>query len=141
MISGINHVTLSVENLDVAFDFNRDVLDFKPFAKRHGKSAYFLTGDDCAVLVQAKIRPFQGDSYAHLAFAVHPSDFKKLESQIKSSDATIWQENSSPGESLYFLDPSGNKLEVHSGDWRSRLRWLKENPSNEVTLFDVGGLQ
>lgn len=141
MINGINHVTLSVQNLDSAFDFYRNTLGFRPFAKRRGKSAYFLSGDDWVVLVQAKRKHSEDASYAHLAFSVHPKDFDALESKIRSSGAIIWQENSSPGESLYFLDPSGNRLEVHSGDWRSRLQWLKENASNEVTLFDLEGMK
>lgn len=138
MISAINHVTLSVRDIDEAFLFYRDVLQLKPLAKRKNKSAYFLAGEDWIALVQAKADVSTASSYAHLAFSVSPKEFDIVSVRIKMSGATIWQENSSPGESLYFLDPSGNRLEIHTGSWRSRLQWIKDNPTEEVQLFEDG---
>ena len=138
MISAINHVTLSVRDIDEAFQFYRKVLQLKPLAKRRNKSAYFLAGEDWIALVQAKADFLPSSLYAHLAFSVSPREFEAVSERIKLSGATIWQENSSPGESLYFLDPSGNRLEVHTGSWRSRVQWLKDNPCEEVELFEEG---
>ncbi len=139
MINAINHVTLSVRDIDEAFEFYREVLQLKPLAKRRNKSSYFLAGGDWIALVHAKAGVPASSSYAHLAFSVSPEDFEAASERIKLSGAIIWQENSSPGASLYFLDPSGNRLEVHAGNWRSRFQWLKANPTEEVELFeDVG---
>lgn len=138
MILAINHVTLTVQDLDVAFDFYRDVLGLKPIAKRHGKSTYFLAGRDWIALVldTKKDASHAQASYAHLAFSVTPDEFNSTRVRILKSGAKTWQENSSPGESLYFLDPSGNRLEIHSGSWETRLAWLKANPEANVELFD-----
>ncbi len=138
MINGINHITIAVSDLDQCFDFYHEVLGFKALAKRHKKSAYLLSGSDWIVLVQDRnvADPTFRRSYAHLAFSVTESNFLEMSEKIKKSGAEIWQENSSPGESLYFLDPSGNRLEIHSGDWKSRLQWLKDNPTDEVTLYE-----
>ena len=39
-----------------------------------------------------------------------------------------FKENHSEGESFYFLDPDGHKLEIHVGDWQSRLTTKRQNP-------------
>lgn len=135
MISAINHITLSVSNLDECFTFYTKVLGLKPLALRKNKSAYLLAGDDWLALVQAKDSHAPSNSYSHLAFSVSLEEFASLSERIRSSGVEIWQDNSSPGESLYFLDPSGNKLEIHVGSWQSRLQWLRDNPSPEVKLF------
>ena len=44
MITGINHVTLSVRSLAESFDFYTNILGFKPLMRK-SKSAYFLAGD------------------------------------------------------------------------------------------------
>jgi catechol 2,3-dioxygenase-like lactoylglutathione lyase family enzyme len=134
-VTGINHVTLSVNDLDQSFEFYRDVLGLKPLAKRKNTSAYFLAGNDWIALVQTKERVSVSPLYSHLALTISVSHFAELSKRIVNSGAIIWQENSTPGESLYFLDPSGNKLEIHTGDWKSRINWLRENPSSEVELF------
>ncbi|NER83349.1 MAG: glutathione transferase, partial [Leptolyngbya sp. SIO1D8] len=46
-----------------------------------------------------------------------------------------WQNNRSEGASLYILDPDGHKLELHVGDWRSRLTAAKANPFTEEMEF------
>ena len=44
-----------------------------------------------------------------------------MSGKIIASGAHIFKENTSPGKSLYFLDPDGHKLEIHVGDWQSRM--------------------
>ncbi len=136
MINSVNHITLSVRDIDESFRFYHDILQLKPLAKRKNRSAYFLAGDNWIALVQAKEHQEPSASYAHLAFSVTSQNFKIVSQRISESGAKIWQENSSPGESLYFLDPSGNKLEIHCGDWKSRIQWLKNNPTDEVVLYE-----
>ncbi len=136
MISSVNHITLSVKNLDEGFNFYTEILGLKPLAKCKGKSAYLLAGNDWIVLVKAKdSKERVATSYAHLAFSVSEKEFAAMAEKIRSSGAEIWQDNSSPGESLYFLDPSGNRLEIHVGSWQSRLDWLKDHPTPEVEIY------
>ncbi|HEX5514181.1 MAG TPA: glutathione transferase, partial [Gammaproteobacteria bacterium] len=47
----------------------------------------------------------------------------------------IWKDNKSEGDSLYFLDPDGHKLEIHVGDLESRLAALREKPYEGLQLF------
>lgn len=59
-----------------------------------------------------------------------PQAFKEISDHIINSGVALFKENTSPGNSLYFLDPDGHKLEIHVGDWRSRIEAKKANPGN-----------
>lgn len=121
MITGINHVTLSVLSLERSFAFYREVLGFKPLMKNE-VSAYFLAGDLWFCLEQdPKVRVEALPEYTHIAFSVDQVDFPFVQEKIEKSGARIFKENKSEGDSMYFLDPDGHKLEVHVGDWKSRL--------------------
>jgi hypothetical protein len=48
--------------------------------------------------------------------------------KIIDSGAQIFKDNTSPGSSLYFLDPDGHKLEIHVGDWHNRIEAKKAQP-------------
>ncbi len=137
MLLGINHITLTVQNLEEDFSFYRDILGLTPLCKIKNKSAYFLCGKDWLVLVEdrQKSNSQKNDSYAHLAFSVGNDEFVLMSEKIKKAKVVIWQNNKSEGDSLYFLDPSGNKLEIHLGDWESRITSLKENFKNEIEFF------
>jgi catechol 2,3-dioxygenase-like lactoylglutathione lyase family enzyme len=73
--------------------------------------------------------------YTHIAFAVAEHDFAPLAARIKAAGATIFQENTSEGHSLYFLDPDGHKLEIHVGDLASRLRAARAQPWPGLEMF------
>ncbi len=134
MINGINHITLSVRSLQESFDFYQNVLGLKPLMKK-AKSAYFLAGDQwlCIeedICVRSSVLP----EYTHIAFSVKQSDFNLMVDRIKTSGAKIFKENKSEGDSIYFLDPNGHKLELHVGDWKSRLQAYRNQTG--VEFFD-----
>jgi len=58
-----------------------------------------------------------------------------LSDRITNSGAKIWKDNKSEGISLYFMDPDGHKLEVHVGEWKSRLDEYKQNAKYEHMTF------
>jgi cystathionine beta-lyase len=136
MIRGINHVTLSVRDLERAFVFYRDVLGLRPLA-RWKRGAYFLAGDDwlCLSLDDAT-RDGPLPEYTHLAFDVPRSAFAKTATKVREA-ATAWKENVSEGESLYVLDPDGHKLELHVGTWRERIRACEAAPYDGMVFFDA----
>jgi glutathione S-transferase fosA5 len=65
--------------------------------------------------------------YTHYAFSVSDEHFELLSQKIISNDIKIFKENTSPGKSLYFLDPDGHKLEIHVDDWKTRLQVKKKD--------------
>ncbi|OYQ98817.1 hypothetical protein B9P90_05980 [Citrobacter freundii] len=45
---------------------------------------------------------------------------------------TVWKDNKSEGQSFYFFDPDGHKLELHVGDLSSRLAQCREKPYSGI---------
>jgi catechol 2,3-dioxygenase-like lactoylglutathione lyase family enzyme len=123
MISGMNHITLAVIDIDKSFDFYRNVLGLQPLVK-WDKGAYFLVGDFWFCLNLDKKR-LSNPCYTHYAFSVTQEKFDKMSEMIIASGAEVFKENTSPGESLYFLDPDGHKLEIHVGNWKARVNAKK----------------
>lgn len=118
-INGINHITLAISDINQSFAFYKNVLCFKPLCK-WDNGAYFLVGEDWLCLnVDENLQP--NTAYTHYAFSVDQKNFKEICAHIVASNVIIFKENNSPGDSLYFLDPDGHKLEIHTGNWQSRI--------------------
>ena len=136
LIAGINHINIAVKNIEISFRFYREVLGFSPLCKSEG-SAYFLVGapDFLGCLwfsldLDRHCVRLPSPCNSHIAFSVLEEDFEKMSVRIIEAGTNIYKENSSPGKSLYFLDPDGHKLEIHAGDWQQRLDSKKANPGN-----------
>lgn len=125
MILGINHINLSVTDIHRSFDFYKNVLGFRPLVK-WAKGAYFSVGDLWFCL-NVNLNYVKNACYTHYAFTVTKENFNLLSQKLVRAGVEQFQENTSPGESLYFLDPDGHKLEIHTGDWRSRIEAKKSN--------------
>lgn len=126
MITGMNHITLAIQDIQKSFHFYRDVLGLKPLC-RWDKGAYFLAGGFWFCLnVDEKRQP--NPCYTHYAFTVSSEEFAAMSRRIIDSGATVFKDNTSPGDSLYFLDPDEHKLEIHDGDWKTRITAKKADP-------------
>lgn len=135
MISGINHITIAIKDLEKSFAFYRDVLGFRPLMK-HSKGAYFLAGETWFCLeLDSQARAVELPEDTHFAFGVSQEGFAAARERIIQSGAKSWKVNKSEGDSHYFLDLDGHKLEIHVGDWRSRLQSAKEKPWNDSLVF------
>jgi len=133
MINGINHITISVKNIDSAFDFYKDVLKLKPVMKSN-RSAYFYAGNIWIALNQEEAHK-PSDNYAHIAFNVPESHYSQFAEAIKKNSVIEWQKNQSEGDSLYILDDSGNKLEIHFNSLEQRVEHCKKYYDKEVQWF------
>jgi len=121
----LNHITLAVSDVERSFKFYKDVLKFKPLCKWH-KGAYFLVGElwFCLNLDQ---NPIKRPDDTHIAFTVTEDEFEAAKNLLLEHGVTKYRDNTSEGASLYFLDPDGHKLEIHVGDWESRLKAKKHD--------------
>jgi glutathione S-transferase fosA5 len=137
MISGINHITLAVRDVDRSFRFYVETLGAKPLA-RWSRGAYLLVGDLWLCLtLDEQTRSSPLPEYSHIAFSTPSARFDDAAARIRASGAKIWKENESEGASLYFLDPDGHKFEIHAGDWRTRLAAMKRDPwEPNIQYFD-----
>lgn len=128
MITAMNHITLAVTDIEKSFLFYRDVIGLKPLVK-WDKGAYFLVGESnihipgsgfwFCLNVDKNHIPNQG--YTHFAFSLSENNFDYMVDKIISSGCNVFKENTSPGKSLYFLDPDGHKLEIHVGTPEARI--------------------
>lgn len=125
MISGLNHLTFAVSDLQTSLDFYCDVLGFKcDVIWENG--AYLQAPGLWLCLSLDKTAP--STDYSHVAFSVAQDDFSILCEHITQSGVLIWKQNRSEGDSLYFCDPDGHKLEIHVGNREDRLNSLKNQP-------------
>ncbi|MEK7431604.1 MAG: VOC family protein [Cyanobacteriota bacterium] len=136
MIKGINHITLSVKDLDISFNFYKDILNFKPIAKWK-KGAYFEAGNLWFCLyLDDKIRKEVLSEYSHIALDVSEENFPILSQKIIDYGCKIFKNNTSEGNSLYFLDPNNHKLEIHTSNLYSRIERCKVEPYENMIFFD-----
>ncbi len=135
MITGINHVTLSVSDLERSFAFYTEAVGLKPVA-RWARGAYLVAGEHWLCLsVDPATRRGPAPEYTHVAFSVSAKAFAECAQAIRSRGASLWKEDESEGASLYFLDPDGHKLELHAGDLESRLASLRQQPYDGLELY------
>ncbi|WP_036478501.1 VOC family protein [Myxosarcina sp. GI1] len=135
MISGLNHLNLSVTNLEASFDFYTQKLQFKPLAKWK-RGVYMLAGDlwFCLSLNRESDRHV-ASVYTHYAFSISQTELNYYRQNIKQLNLRLWQDNTSEGDSLYILDPDNHKLELHVGNWQTRLNAVKENSYEEMIFY------
>ena len=120
MLRGINHITWVVSDLDASLAFYRDLLGCEVRA-RWARGAYLTAGDAWLCLELGKLAgPASTSNDTHVAFDVTPEHFDALRLRLVAQ-AELWKSNTSEGDSVYFLDPDGHKLEVHVGSLESRL--------------------
>jgi catechol 2,3-dioxygenase-like lactoylglutathione lyase family enzyme len=119
-LTGLNHLTLAVGDLDRSVAFYSELLGFS-VRMRRPSSAYLEAGSLwLALVVDPKVRRGPLPEYSHAAFSISDSELRLLADTLIRAGVVRWQEADRP-DSFYFLDPDGHKLELHSGDLRSRL--------------------
>lgn len=137
MIKAMNHITLGVTDIEKSFVFYRDVIGLIPLVK-WDKGAYFLVGkkdpylpgSDFWFCLNVDEKRIANPCYTHYAFTVTESDFETMVKKITNGGAIIFKDNTSPGNSLYFLDPDGHKLEIHVGTAESRISAKRADKGN-----------
>ena len=125
MLSGLNHITVTVSDIQRSLDYYIDKLGFTGHVK-WDTGAYLSLSDMWFCLSLG--RPSPAQDYSHIAFSVPAERFQALAESLSEAGITQWQPNSSEGDSLYILDPDGHRLELHVGTLQSRLAHLKAKP-------------
>jgi catechol 2,3-dioxygenase-like lactoylglutathione lyase family enzyme len=120
-ITGLNHITFSVAGLDRSLRFYCELLGFS-IRMRTPSSAYLEAGTFwLALVLDSNVRGGPPPEYSHIALSIASSGLSGMVRKLKDAGVACWQE-SERGDSFYFLDPDGHKLELHSGDLHGRLR-------------------
>lgn len=129
---GLNHITFAVSDLDKSCFFYETLLGLRPVAKlKH--CAYFLAGNIwLALVLDAVMAKSSRNDYTHVAFDCGTEEFAGLKEKLLAFGCRQWSVNQSEGDSFYFTDPDGHRLEIHVGDLQSRLNAIRENPEAHI---------
>ena len=125
MISGINHITFTVKDMNLSIQFYRDLLGMKLHVF-WDTGAYLTAGDTWICLSLGEPEPAK--DYTHVAFSIDEKVLSELRAKRSEIGFEEWKRNTSEGESLYLLDPNGHRLELHCGTLRTRLAELEKSP-------------
>ena len=136
MLTGFNHLTLSVSNLSRSFDFYSNLLGFKPEAVWN--TGAYLSLAELWLCLSLSAEPFSQRiaTYTHYAFSIPPEDLDQFKKRLLEHEVHMWQQNTSEGDSFYFLDPDGHRLEAHVGSLASRLAACKRQPYDGMKFFN-----
>ncbi|MEM7018590.1 MAG: VOC family protein, partial [Pseudomonadota bacterium] len=78
MITGVNHITLAVRDVDASYAFYVDTLGLTPVAK-WPTGAYFTAGETwIAIVADEHARDATLPEYSHVAFSVSPAEYQAL---------------------------------------------------------------
>jgi len=135
MLTGLNHLTLSVHDLDRSVVFYRDTMGLRLHA-RWDRGAYLSAGDLWLCLSLNAGTAISAGGYTHYAFSISQEDFPAFAARLRTAGVAEWQQNRSAGDSLYFLDPDGHQLEIHAGSLAQRLAACRAAPYQGMVFED-----
>jgi catechol 2,3-dioxygenase-like lactoylglutathione lyase family enzyme len=127
-VQGVTHWSIPVNDLAEAEAFYRDVLGLE-YRGRLGDSgmACVRAGDHEILLTERKDKirrtPDQ-DNRLHHSFTVSPEEWERgvklfAEKGVEMIELTYREQGFFTGRELYFLDPSGNVLEIRDPTWQT----------------------
>ncbi|PHV10713.1 VOC family protein [Chitinimonas sp. BJB300] len=134
MLTGLNHLTLAVHDVEKSFRFYVDLLGAEPHA-RWDAGAYLSIGDLWLCLsLDLTRQPDTAPDYTHYAFST--DNFSVTAARLRNAGVHEWKVNQSKGDSLYLQDPDGHRLEIHAGDLTARLAACRIAPYTGMVFFE-----
>ena len=128
MLSGLNHLTLAVTDLNRSVSFYHELLQLKLDATWDQGAYLSLPGLWLCLSLDPSRSTTPAVDYTHYAFTAAADEFAALVARLRDAKVHEWRDNRSEGASFYFLDPDGHKLEAHVGNLASRLQACRAKP-------------
>ncbi|MBD9605229.1 catechol 2,3-dioxygenase-like lactoylglutathione lyase family enzyme [Pseudomonas sp. PvR086] len=136
MLTGLNHLTLAVTDLNRSVAFYRDLLQLQLSATWDTGAYLSLPGLWLCLSFDPRRESTPAADYTHYAFSLEAVDFLPFVERLRSANVREWRDNRSEGASFYFLDPDGHNLEAHVGSLASRLAACRQRPYAGMKFFD-----
>jgi catechol 2,3-dioxygenase-like lactoylglutathione lyase family enzyme len=136
LLTGLNHLTLAVTDLNRSVAFYHDLLQLRLEATWDTGAYLSLPGLWLCLSLDPLRNSEPAADYTHFAFSINARDFPLFVERLRSANVQEWRDNRSEGASFYFLDPDGHKLEAHVGDLVSRLAACRQLPYTGMKFFD-----
>ena len=128
-LDGVTHWSIPVNHLEESEKFYGDILGLEPKCRLgNSNMSCFAVGGHSILLCQRKeplVRSPQQDNRLHHAFDASPQMFERAcklfhRIGVKIAEPIVYRERGHfTGRELYFLDPSGNMLELRDANWKS----------------------
>jgi extradiol dioxygenase family protein len=129
-VLGVTHWSIPVNNLSKAEKFYGEILGLEPRGRLGNNTmSCFKAGEDHNILLcerkEALVRTPQQDNRLHHGFTVSPDMWVKgckllHEEGVKIAEPILYRAKGHfTGRELYFLDPSGNMLELRDPTWKA----------------------
>lgn len=124
-IEGVTHWSIPVDNIEESEKFYGDILGLKAVGRLgNGVMSCFNVGDHNILLCEREHRGEKADieDRVHHSFTVSPETFVQAcklfsEKKVPIKELYYREKGYFPGRELYFLDPSGNRLELRDPTW------------------------
>ncbi len=127
-VQGVTHWSIPVNNLEESEKFYGEILGLEPKGRLgNAKMSCFKACDHHNILLcernEALVRTPKQDNRLHHAFTVSPDMWVKAcqvfhRMGIKIAEPIVYRAKGFfTGRELYFLDPSGNMLELRDPTW------------------------
>jgi catechol 2,3-dioxygenase-like lactoylglutathione lyase family enzyme len=113
VIESISHLGLTVSNLENSIKFYRDLFDFEVI-ENNSNQALIKEGEIIISLNEAEKYKTQENSKNRVSFIVDEDDFEDAVDELNAKKIPIVSgpENIRKGQSVVFLDPDGNQIEL-----------------------------
>ena len=139
MIQSINHVCFSVSDLKRSIHFYQHVMGGRLLTEGR-TTAYLDIGGLWVALTQQDDIPRDqlALSKTHMAFSIDENDFTEWHEKLRAHNIDILEgrpRDARDKQSIYFTDPDGHKLEVHTGTLQNRLDYYKET-KNHMKFYE-----
>ena len=115
IIEGMNHIGISVSNLEEGINFYKDFFDFEVIEKlSNSGQAFMKMGDIVIGLYEVDGYKADPESETRISFFVDEEDFEDALDEIENTELEIvyGPENIRNGQTVVFLDMDGNKIEL-----------------------------
>ena len=119
-LEGIDHVALSVRDVELSAQWYMDVLGFEPRYEGlwNGIPTFIAKGTTAIALFPARNHDSKktparaGIDMLHLAFGADRKNFVAAQRELKERGITFEFQDHEISHSIYFRDPDGHELEI-----------------------------
>ncbi len=139
-VTGLNHITLTVENLNQSIKFYEEALGAKLLARGKHLAYFDLAGVWIALNLETNISAEKRErTYTHFAFSLDQSGQEQLRERLERLGVEYElgrERNPREGKSIYIRDYDGHLFEFHSMTRADRLSYYQDE-RKDIEVYEI----